>query len=65
MKEDSFYFILSFLNSFETPGCTDGIVTNEEFINYYSIISATVKDDTYFDLLIRSCFGLSQRNQKH
>ena len=47
-----------FLDSLETPGSADGVVTREEFHRYYAGVSSTVDDDCYFDLMMRSCYGL-------
>lgn len=51
----------SFLEGFETPGEKDGIVTKDEFMNYYAAVSSTVVDDQYFDLMMRSCWKLPPR----
>ncbi|ESO87733.1 hypothetical protein LOTGIDRAFT_127507 [Lottia gigantea] len=51
----------NFLDSLDTPGCPDGKVTRQEFLNYYAGVSATVDDDCYFDLMMRSCYGLRPR----
>ncbi|XP_060594279.1 calcyphosin-like protein [Ruditapes philippinarum] len=50
-----------FLNSIDTPGNPDGKVTREEFMNYYAGVSSTVDDDSYFDLMMRACYGLPNR----
>ncbi|KAK3765656.1 hypothetical protein RRG08_063693 [Elysia crispata] len=47
-----------FLDSLDTPGSPDGKVTRQEFMNYYAGVSATVDDDCYFDMMMRSVYGL-------
>ncbi|XP_062582831.1 calcyphosin-like protein isoform X3 [Saccostrea cucullata] len=54
----------SFLDSIDTPGSPDGKVTRDEFMNYYAGVSATIDDDCYFDLMMRSCYGLPQRSSQ-
>lgn len=51
----------SFLDSIDSPDDPDGIVTREEFLDYYAGVSATIDDDSYFVMMIRSCYGLPQR----
>ncbi|PVD39232.1 hypothetical protein C0Q70_01860 [Pomacea canaliculata] len=50
-----------FLESLDTPGTPDGVITREEFQNYYAGVSSTIDDDCYFDLLMRACYDLKTR----
>ncbi|GFO25498.1 calcyphosin-like protein [Plakobranchus ocellatus] len=50
-----------FLDSLDTPGSPDGKVTRQEFMNYYAGVSATVDDDLYFDMMMRSVYDLPQK----
>lgn len=54
----------SFLDSIDTPGNPDGKVTRDEFMNYYAGVSATIDDDCYFDLMMRSCYGLPPKSSQ-
>ncbi|XP_074648905.1 calcyphosin-like protein [Tubulanus polymorphus] len=53
--------LVSFLKTFDTPNDPDGVVTREEFMNYYAGVSSTIDDDVYFDLMMRQCWGLPQK----
>ncbi|KAH8417952.1 hypothetical protein KR222_009033, partial [Zaprionus bogoriensis] len=51
--------LLNFLKNFEAGAPNpDGVVTREEFINYYATISASIDNDAYFDLVLRRAFKL-------
>jgi hypothetical protein len=54
----------SFLDSMDTPGNPDGKVTRDEFMNYYAGVSATIDDDCYFDLMMRSSYGLPPKSSQ-
>lgn len=47
-----------FLKTFEVGGNVDGIVTKEEFMNYYTALSASIDSDVYFDLMMRQVWKL-------
>lgn len=47
-----------FLANFEEGGDVDAKVTQEEFFNYYSGLSASIDNDGFFDLLLRKSYKL-------
>merc|ERR1712066_777272 len=47
-----------FLASFEAPAEKDGIVTWEEFYNYYCGVSASIDKDVYFDVMMRKAWKI-------
>ena len=49
---------LEFLKSFDTPGDPDGVVTYDEFYNYYVGVSASIDNDIYFDVMMRKAWKL-------
>lgn len=43
----------------KTTSAGDGIVTLEEFLEYYANISASIDDDNYFELMMRNAWHIS------
>ena len=48
-----------FLTTFDVGGTIDGKVTREEFVNYYSNVSASIDNEDYFELMIRNAWHIS------
>ena len=41
---------------------SDGVVTPDEFIEYYTNISANIDNDAYFDLMMTNAWNLDGKN---
>lgn len=50
--------VANLLAAFEQPDSKDGVVSEEEFIDYYSAVSTCVQDDAYFESSLKSCWGV-------
>ncbi|XP_061886866.1 calcyphosine-like b [Entelurus aequoreus] len=48
----------TFLDNFDSPYDKDGKVTQEEFINYYCGVSASIDSDVFFILMMRKAWKL-------
>ncbi|XP_018604133.2 calcyphosine-like b isoform X2 [Scleropages formosus] len=48
----------TFLDNFDSPYDKDGKVTKEEFLNYYCGVSASVDNDVYFILMMKTTWKL-------
>ena len=48
-----------FLETFEVGEVVDGMVSHQEFINYYTNLSASVDNDDYWELMIRNAWHIS------
>ena len=57
MTEDQVFS--QFLDSFDVGGTKDGMVTKEEWVNYYNNVSSSIDDDDYFELMIRNAWHIS------
>jgi Ca2+-binding EF-hand superfamily protein len=48
-----------FLDTFDVGGVHDGKVTLQEFVNYYTNLSASIDNEDYFELMIRNAWHIS------
>jgi len=51
--------LAEFLDTFDVGGEKDGMVTKDEFTNYYKNISASIDSDDYFELMIRNAWHIT------
>ena len=58
-KKTSQEVLREFLDGFDVGGVVDGMVTRTEFESYYANVSASIDDDTYFELMIRNAWHIS------
>ena len=58
-RKTSSEVLREFLDTFDVGGVHDGMVTQEEFINYYTNIGAAIQNDDYFELMIRNAWHIS------
>ena len=58
-KKSKDQLLLEFMSAFEDSNSKDGIITKEEFINYYTSVSANIDSDDYFELMIRNAWHIS------
>lgn len=56
--EDKETIMKRFLATFEEGDDRQAKITQEEFLNYYAGISASIEEDGYFDLLLREEYNL-------
>lgn len=47
------------IDVFDVGGEKDGVVTRQEFHNYYQQISASIENDTMFELMVRNAWHIS------
>lgn len=48
-----------FLDGFDTSTSRDGVVTREEFTEYYRGVSANIPREDYFELMMRNAWHIS------
>jgi hypothetical protein len=58
-KRSSEEVLREFLDTFDVGGEKDGMVTRNEFENYYKNVSSSIDDDDYFELMIRNAWHIS------
>jgi Ca2+-binding EF-hand superfamily protein len=51
--------LAEFLDTFDVGGVKDGMVTRQEFENYYANLGASIDNEDYFELMIRNAWHIS------
>lgn len=54
--------LAQFLDSFDTATNPDGLITRQEFEQYYAGVSSAVDDDDYFCAMLRACWNIPATN---
>jgi calcyphosin len=58
-KRSADEILREFLDTFDVGGVKDGLVTRQEFENYYSNLGVSIDNDDYFELMIRNAWHIS------
>jgi hypothetical protein len=58
-KKTASEVLREFLDTFDVGGEVDGMVTRNEFENYYSNVGASIDNEDYFELMIRNAWHIS------
>jgi Ca2+-binding EF-hand superfamily protein len=58
-KKTETQVLKDWLSVFEVGGTVDGMVTYQEFVEYYQNLSANIDNDDYFELMIRNAWHIA------
>lgn len=58
-KKTAHEVLAEFLQTFDSPSNKDGKVTVDEFCEHYALVSASIDEDDYFELMMRNAWHLS------